>query len=131
MDPPEQMVCDAGVAVTVGVGLTTTVAVIGVPGQPLAVGIIVKVTVTGTVKVLFNSPVMLPLPDAGIPVTLTVLSLVQLKVVPETAPLSIIGVIVVSEQIVCDAGVATASGVGLTNTVAVTGVPVQVRPPFV
>lgn len=29
----------------VGVGLTITVAVIGAPGQPLAVGVIVKVTV--------------------------------------------------------------------------------------
>ena len=33
-------------SLTVGVGLTTTVAVIGAPGQPLAVGVIVKVTVT-------------------------------------------------------------------------------------
>ena len=34
---PEQIVCDAGVAVTTGVGFTVMVTVIGVPGQPLAV----------------------------------------------------------------------------------------------
>lgn len=38
---PEQIVCDVGVAVTVGVGLTVTVTVMGVPGQPPAVGVIV------------------------------------------------------------------------------------------
>lgn len=38
---PEQMVCVAGVAVTVGTGLTVTVTVIGVPGQPPAEGVIV------------------------------------------------------------------------------------------
>ena len=39
--PPEQKVCDVGVAVTVGAGLTVTVAVMGVPAQPPAVGVIV------------------------------------------------------------------------------------------
>ena len=38
---PEQTVCDAGVATTFGVGFTVMVTVIGVPGQPLAVGVIV------------------------------------------------------------------------------------------
>ena len=37
---PEQIVCAVGVAVTTGIGFTVTVAVIGVPVQPLAVGVI-------------------------------------------------------------------------------------------
>ena len=38
---PEQTVWDAGVAITFGVGFTVMVTVIGVPGQPLAVGVMV------------------------------------------------------------------------------------------
>jgi hypothetical protein len=38
---PEQICCEEGVAVTVGAGLTVTVAVIGVPVHPPAVGVIV------------------------------------------------------------------------------------------
>ena len=125
IDAAEQIVCEEGVATAFGVGLTKTVAVIGVPGQPLAVGVIVKVTVNGAFVVFVNVPLILPVPLAAIPVTATVLSLVQLYVVPLTLPLSTIVVIVAAEQMVCDDGVATAFGVGLTNTVAVIGVPVQ------
>ena len=110
---------------TVGVGFTSTVAVMDAPGQPLAVGVMVKVTVTGALVVLVNMPLILPAPLAAIPVTVTVLFLVQLKVVPETAPDNTIVVIGLAEQIVCEAGVATALGVGFTSTVAVTGVPEQ------
>jgi hypothetical protein len=122
---PEQIVCEAGVATAFGVGFTNTVAVTGAPGQPLAVGMIVKVTVCGILVVLVNEPLILPLPLAAIPVTLTVLFLVQLKVVPLTAPDNTIVVIVPAEQVVWLAGVATAFGVGFTNTVAVIGVPEQ------
>ena len=74
-----------GTAVTVAVGLTRTVAVIGAPGQPLAVGVMVKVTVIGELVVLVNVPLIeLPDPLAGIPVTVATLSLVQLYVVPAT-----------------------------------------------
>ena len=121
----EQIVCDAGVATAFGVGFTSTVAVIGVPGHPLAVGVIVKVTVTGALVVLVSVPLMLPLPLAAMPVTVAVLSLVQLKVVPVTLPLSTIVVIAVAEQIVCDAGVAIAFGVGLTVMVKLVDVPVH------
>jgi hypothetical protein len=38
---PEQIVCDDGVAVAVGIGLTVTTTVIGVPAHPFAVGVIV------------------------------------------------------------------------------------------
>ena len=61
-----------------GVGFTSTVAVDVVPTQPLAVGVIVKVTVIGAAVVLVSVPAMLlPLPLAAIPVRLTVLSLVH------------------------------------------------------
>ena len=91
----------------------------------MAVGVIVKVTVTGALVVLVSVPLILPAPLAAIPVTATVLSLIQLKVVPLTAPLNAIVPIAVPEHTVCDAGVATAVGVGLTVIVKVFGAPVQ------
>ena len=48
------------------------------PAQPLAVGVIVKVTVTAAPVVLVNAPLILAVPFAAIPVTVAVLSLVQL-----------------------------------------------------
>lgn len=45
IDDPEQMVCVDGVATTVGVGFINTVAVMAVPVQPFATGVMVKVTV--------------------------------------------------------------------------------------
>jgi hypothetical protein len=102
------------------------VAAAGVPWQPLAAGVTVNVTVTGVLVVLVKSPVILPDPFAPMPVTATVLSLVQLNVVPLTAALKAIWVIVAPEQIVCDNGVATAApGVGFTTTVVVIGMPEQ------
>ena len=59
-------------------GFTNTVAVIGVPGQLLAEGVIVNVTVIGAAVVLVNAPLILPEPLAAIPVTVATLSLVQL-----------------------------------------------------
>jgi len=53
--------------------LTKTVAVIGAPPHPLAVGVIVKVTVTGTEVVLVSVPKILPDPLVAIPVTVAVL----------------------------------------------------------
>lgn len=98
---PEQMVCVDGVATASGIGFTVTFTVTAGPGQPLAVGMIVKVTTTGAVVVLVSVPLILPVPLAGIPVTATVLFLVQLNVVPATGPLNTIGVIAEPEQIVC------------------------------
>ena len=128
---PEHTVWDDGVATAFGVGFTTTVAVIGAPLQPLAVGVIVKVTVTAALVVFVKVPDIFPEPLAAIPVTATVLSLVQLYTVPATLPLSTIVVIGVPEQEVCADGVAVAFGVGLTKTVAVIGVPKQVTPALV
>ena len=75
--PPEQIVCDNGVADATGDGFTWTVAVRGAPVQPLAVGVMVNVTVTAAVVVLIRAPVILPDPLAAIPVTEVVLFLVQ------------------------------------------------------
>jgi len=75
----------AGVAFIVGIGLTVTVTVVDEEQAPV-VAVNVKVVVC-TVPVVFVSvPVIVaPVPVAAIPVRLTVLSLVQLKVVPITA----------------------------------------------
>lgn len=122
---PEQMVCEEGVATASGVGFTNTVAVIGAPGQPLADGVRVNVTVIGALVVLVSEPLISPLPLAAIPVTVPVLFLVQVKVAPLTELLRAIVVIAEPEHIVCEEGVAAASGVGFTRTVAVIGVPGQ------
>jgi hypothetical protein len=109
---PEQIVCELGAAAPNGIGFTSTVAVIDGPVQPPAVGVMVKVTVIGVLVVLVNEPLMFPLPLAAMPVTVTVLSLVQLKTVPGTEPVNTIVVIGLPEQMVCEGGVATASGAG-------------------
>ena len=116
--PPEQIVWVNGELVTVGVGLTITVAVIAAPTQVLAVGVILNVTVIGALVVFVKEPLILPLPLLAIPVT-PGLSLVQLKVVPPTVPVIATVVIGFPEHIVCEAGVAVASGVGFTTIVAV------------
>ncbi len=73
-----QILALAGEIVITGIGLTTTVAVMGVPGQPLATGVMVNVTVIGAAVPFVIVPLIFPLPLAAIPVTETVLSLVQL-----------------------------------------------------
>ena len=64
--------------IAMGNGLTKTVAVMDVPGQLLAVGVIVKVTVIGALVVLVKEPLMLPLPLSAMPVTVAELSRIQL-----------------------------------------------------
>jgi len=65
-----------GTGLTVGIGFTTTVAVVVGPVQPLADGVMVKVTVIGALVVLVNVPeIGVPEPLAGMPVTVTVLFL--------------------------------------------------------
>ena len=91
---------------------------------------IVKVTVTGANVVLVNIAFTLPVPLAAGPVTATMLSRVQLYTVPTTLPQKLI-VPLVPEQIVCDAGVATAFGIGFTMIVAVVVGPVHVTPALV
>ena len=91
----------------------------------------VKVTVMGAVVTLIKVPDMLPVPDAGIPVTVAVLFLVQLYTVPATLPLFTMVTIGKLLHTGCAAGVATAFGVGLTVMVNVNGVPTQLVPPLV
>ena len=123
---PEKIICDNGVADAAGPAFTSTVAVIGAPIHPLAVGVIVNVTVMGAVVVFVKAPVMLlPDPLAAIPVTKAALSLVQVYVAPGVPLLKAIEAIVAPEQIVCDNGVANAFGTVFTNTVAVIGLPPQ------
>ena len=74
---PEQIVWLIGVAVASGVGLTNTVAVIGVPVQPLALGVMVNVTSTGAKVVLVNVPLISPTPLEARPVIVAVASRVQ------------------------------------------------------
>ena len=112
-------------ATAFGVGFTSTVAVVVGPTQPLAVGVMVNVTVIGAKVVLVNVPLILPEPFDAIPVTATTLSLVQVKVVPMVLLVFTIVVMAAPEQIVCEAGVAIAFGVGLTSTVAVVVGPTQ------
>lgn len=112
-------------ALTVGVGLTITVAKEAAPGQLLAVGVIVKVTSTGALVVLVKLPLMVPAPAGAIPVAAALLSLVQLNTVPATLPVNTIGVIAPPEQIVCVAGVLTVLGVGFTVIVKVVAGPWQ------
>ncbi len=112
-------------AVTTGDGSTSTVAITGVPEHPFITGVTVKVTVMATLVVLFNVPEILLVPDAGIPVTSMLLSLVQLYVAPGVLPVNDIIVTGKPEQITWLLGEAKASVTGLTSTVAVMGVPWQ------
>ena len=91
----------------------------------------VKVTTCVVVLLLLKLPDILPVPLAAMPVTVILLSLVQLYSVPATLPVSTIVVIAVLLQIFCDDGVATAFGIGFTVTVAVIDGPVQVTPALV
>ncbi len=65
------------VGVITTLSFTITVAVYDAPGQLLDVGMIVKVTVTGPLVVFVSAPEISPVPFDAIPVTLAVLSLVQ------------------------------------------------------
>ena len=73
---------------------------IAAPGQLFAVGMIVKVTVTGALVVLVSVPEMLPEPLAAMPVTVPVLLRVHAYVVPVTAPVSTMVLIEAAEQMV-------------------------------
>ena len=101
---PEHFVWDDGVATAFGVGLTSTVAVVVGPGQPLAVGVMVNVTVTGAVVVFVNVPLILPEPLAAMPCTVPLatspLFLVQVKVAPVTPLVNTIVVIGTPEHFV-------------------------------
>ena len=66
-------------ATAFGAGLTKTVAVAIGPTHPLAVGVMINVTVIGANVVLVKEPLIRLLePFAAIPVTLVLLSLVHM-----------------------------------------------------
>ena len=134
---PLQMVCDAGVAITLDVGLTVTSKLNGVPGQLVVagpVGVITYLTTPGEVPVLSKVWLMLdPLPPAK-PVTVppdgvVVIDAVQVKVVPVVADVIVYPTAVLS-QISFVAALLTV-GVGLTVMVKDWAVPVQLTEPFV
>jgi hypothetical protein len=123
--PLEQMVCAAGVAVAVGTGLMVITTTCAGPVHPLAAGVMVYVTVAGSVPefvsvwaIRFPLPLLKPAADP------VVRAAVQLKVAPAVVLVRAIPV-VEPEQKACEAGVAIAIGAGLTVTVTVTGVPAQ------
>ena len=91
-----------------GCGFTTTVAVIGTPLQVPSVELMVNVTVTGELVVLVKVPLISPEPLAAMPVTETVLSRVQLKLV--AVPDNTMVVMAEPEQVDWEAGVAMAVG---------------------
>ncbi len=102
-------------AAAVGFGLTRTVAVVGVPGHPLKVGVIVNVTVIGEAVVFVSVPVIdVPLPFAAIPVTVAVLSLVHANVTDPVVLVKDIVDIAIPEHLIWLAGFAVAAAVGLT-----------------
>lgn len=118
---PEQMVCEAGVAVATGFGFTVIVTVIGEPAHVPAVGVIVYTAVPAAVDVAVRVWLILePLP-AEAPLTFiwtTVHEYVEPAIVLDKAiPVEF------PEQIVCEAGVAVATGGGFTVIVTVIGFP--------
>jgi hypothetical protein len=113
---------------TVASGFTVTDAVVLGDVHPFTVVVMVKTVVRATRVPLVNVPAMGdPLPFAGIPVRFTVLSLVQLKVVPGILfglAVRVIGLIGEPEQTVWVAGEALTVGMGFTVTV-VDALPLQ------
>ena len=118
---PEQIDWLVFVALTSGIGLTVTAAVV-VDEQVPAVAVIMKVVVIGAVVLLVKAPVIGdPDPLASMPGRLEKLSLSHVKAVPLT-PFGLeitIGTISASEQTGWAAGRAFTVGFGFTNTVAV------------
>jgi hypothetical protein len=108
---------------TEGIGLTVTVALIGVPTQNVGagpVGVIVYVMVTGTggvVEFVKVAPVISPDPLVSCEVEIPVGEfLVHAKVVPVTELVRTIVALAVPEQIDWACGVAVTSGMGSTTT---------------
>jgi hypothetical protein len=123
---PEHKDCDAGVAIALGTGLTVTVTVIGDPGQA-AVGVIVYVTGPDDDPLLDNVCAMVDPVPFEYPVTPAVPDAVHEYVVPATDDVNAMDV-AVPEQMLWDAGVAVATGPGLTVTVTGTEGPEQPAP---
>ena len=107
-------------ALTVDNGFTVTDAVVVAELHPFALAVIVKTVVCAVNVILVNVPgIDDPLPLAAIPVRLTVLFLVQLKVVPGTLFGFVIVIVLIGEpeQTVWVVGAALTVGMGFTVTV--------------
>jgi hypothetical protein len=118
--PPSHTVNTVLLMFSVGTGSTVMSTSKGVPLQPFADGVTVYVTVPCTLDtVVVNAcAIVLPLPAVA-PLT-PVDETVQLNVVPATVFGLVNAMLVVLPlQIVCNAGVANTSGIGLTFTVTV------------
>lgn len=85
----EQILCDEGVAVAEGAGFTLTVATIGVPEQPAAVGVMVYTAVPTLAPVAVKVCVMFAPDPADAPLA-PVCVTVQANVVPPTLLVSAI-----------------------------------------
>ena len=82
MGNPEQTIWLVGATLKVGTGFTLTVTIVD-EEQPFAVAVTVNAVICVKLVLLVNEPeILAPDPLAGIPVRFTLLSLVQVKVVP-------------------------------------------------
>ena len=117
--------------VIVLVGLTVIVYTHGIPGQPLAVSVIVIVPDIGaSVALVATKEGTLPTPAAARPIAGLVF--VQLKVVPATGPDNTTAAIVTPAHTVWLTGAVPVNvGVGLTVIVKVIGAPTQLTPALV
>lgn len=118
---------------TIGLGFTVIVNVIGVPTQPLAVGVTVIVATSGPlVALVVTNGGISPVPLAARPIA--VLLFVQLKTVPATVPpavpLNDIMVVVAPVQYALLLTGATV-GIGFTVMVKLFDAPEQVTPALV
>ena len=125
IEVPEHLTWEAGVITALGMGFTSTVAVIGVPLQPASTGVMVKVIVTGAVPLLISVPEIFPDPDVLILPVMDGLSLTQLNEAPVVGLDNVIVVTGVPVHTCCDTGLTIAVATGFTVTVATTGVPAQ------
>ena len=120
---PEQMVAEAGEAVTTGIGLTVTVTLTAFPSHPLYEGVMAYVTVPAVLPVAVRSCIIeLPVPPVA-PVT-PVWATVHENVAPATLLVRSIDA-VVPEHIVRVAGSGETSGIGFTDMITSTDVPVH------
>jgi hypothetical protein len=123
---PEQMVCEAGVAVITGFGFTVIVTVIGFPEQPAGsglVGVMVYTAVPETLPVVVKLCAMLfPLPAVAPVILPLIVPIDQLKVLDMLAVRGIF--VFVPLQILVVNGVVR-TGTGFAVMIAVSVIPMQ------
>ena len=112
---------ETGCPVNIGVGLTLTTYLIGVPLHPPKEGVMVYVTVPVVVPVVEMVCMgnVLVLPESAYPVIPAVAVADHEKVVPGKSAVRFTNVVDVPEQIVCDSVVFVIAGIGFTANVRV------------